>query len=63
MSLWHWGGDGRYSVLLTLPGKAGSRHGGVVKSGVHAGLSSRRSRVQISSSPPEALIRQGFVVR
>ena len=26
--------------------------GGVVKLGVHAGLSSRRSRVQIPSSPP-----------
>ena len=28
------------------------RYGGVVKPGVHAGLSSRRSRVQIPSSPP-----------
>ena len=30
----------------------GGTHGGVVKSGVHAGLSSRRSRVQIPSLPP-----------
>ena len=30
----------------------GARRGGVVKSGVHAGLSSRRSRVQIPSLPP-----------
>ncbi len=30
----------------------GAQRGGVVKSGVHAGLSSRRSRVQIPSLPP-----------
>ena len=34
-------------------GRRRPAHGGVVKSGVHAGLSSRRSRVQIPSSPPK----------
>ena len=33
-------------------GYPGWRYGDVVKPGVHAGLSSRRSRVQIPSSPP-----------
>ena len=35
----------------------GTQPGGVVKPGVHAGLSSRRSRVQIPSSPPRGLAR------
>ena len=35
----------------------GGTNGGVVKSGVHAGLSSRMSRVQIPSLPPDTLAR------
>ncbi len=35
----------------------GAQRGGVVKSGVHAGLSSRRSRVQIPSLPPSSNAR------
>ena len=35
----------------------GGTNGGVVKSGVHAGLSSRRSRVQIPSLPPDTHAR------
>ena len=41
---------------LRRPERAGAR-GPVVQLGVHAGLSSRRSRVQIPSGPPAALVR------
>ena len=37
--------------ILASQGKIGI-HGPVVQLGVHAGLSSRRSRVQIPSGPP-----------
>ena len=41
------GERGQGLLLLQAP-----RHGPVVQPGVHAGLSSRRSRVQIPSGPP-----------
>ena len=52
-----WSGFGSHEGVMErkrlwdIPSDEGNHHGPVVQSGVHAGLSSRRSRVQIPSGP------------